>query len=117
MRIKVKYRQLLAQNVGYGIQSAKKSLFTCSSLFYQVVCTWLGQALFYLPVWPRGLSSAELTAVVASSVLTNNMLDCMQNKGSATTRLSKSILNKHSTSGMRAGPPKENTLKKYYLDG
>ena len=55
--------------------------------------------------------------MAASSGLTNNMLDCMQNKGSATTRLSKSVLNKHSTSGMRAGPPKENTLKKYYLDG
>lgn len=106
--LKATYQKLLAQNLAYGIQFPKQSLFPFSSLFHQVVRTWPGQALFYLPVWPRGLNSAELTAVVASSVLTNNMLDYMQNKGSATTRLSKSILNKHSTSGMRAGPPKEN---------
>lgn len=116
MRIKGNVSEAVSIEPGLWYTVSKKSLFPFSSLFHQVH-TWPGQALFYLPVWPRSLNSAELTAVAASSVLTNNMLDCMQNKGSATTRLSKSVLNKHSTSGMRAGPPKEDTLKKYCLDG
>ena len=46
-----------------------KSLFPFSSLLHQIVSTLLGQALFYLPVWPRGLNSAWLTVAAASSVL------------------------------------------------
>lgn len=58
-----------------------QSLKSYLSLFYQVVHL-ARTGLVYLPVWPRGVSSAELTVGVASSVLNiNNMLTCMQNKG------------------------------------
>lgn len=61
----------------------------------------------------------------ASSVLLNIILGRMRNKGCSTTGLSESVLNKHSTSGMKAGPPKETTSKKivfiwmrrFWLDG
>ena len=55
VRIKGNVSEVVSTEPGLWYTVSKKSLFPFSSLFYQVVCTSIGQALFYLPVWPRGL--------------------------------------------------------------